>query len=394
MIQGNIAREVSGVKSPAASERASGNEIIEGREINRTGTRPAERAGVLVRYDGNSGPGLPGFSGQNPLPIPGVTLAPDEVLLTTQAFVDTVQSLQAKGIVENLRSSVEKIDSANKKKMTALLDRMDKVLKAAEKQKAMKTLGDTTFGISIAVTILSMIGTGLLAFVTGGLATPLLVGAAISAANTLLDGIDRALQNDPKAKYGSGVLEGKQITVTLSGLISTAHEATLKSFPEFNKLSKADQQLILAVMQIVTTVVVTISVSVVGAAAGAKAAAGVAGKIAEKTGDMTTLAIKATAHLVSKTSSAASTIGEIVETAGNIAASFIGAFIAADRLQMNLADNKSQHFSSVAEIESRYKEVLEDVLEKVMEDKKSTAEVISNALRDYHDTQTQISNTS
>lgn len=394
MIQGSIAREGTGLNGSAVSAGESGNEVVESRNINRTGTSISERAEGLVRYDGNPGSGLPGFNGQNPLPIPGLMLAPDEVLLTTQALVDSVQSLQAKGIVENLRSSLEKIDNANKKKMTELLDRMDKVLKAAEKQKAMKTLGDTTFGISIAVTILSMIGTGLLAFVTGGLATPLLVGTAIGAVNTLLDGIDRALQNDPKAKYGSGVLEGKQVTVTLSGLISTAHEAVLKSVPEFNKLSKADQQLILAVLQIVTTIVVTVSVSVVGAAAGAKAAAGVAGKIAEKTGDLATLAIKATAHLVSKSMSAASTVGEIIEVAGNIAAAFIGAFIAADRLQMNLADNKSQHFSSIAEMESRYKEVLENILENVMEEKKFTTELISNALRDYHDTQTKISNTS
>ncbi len=318
-------------------------------------------------------------------------LAPDEVLLASQAVVDAVQSQQAKNIIENLRQSSENIDKANKEKMKSLLDRMDKTLKALEKQKAMNTLGDATFGISIAVTILSIIGAGLLSFVTGGLATPLLVGTAIGAVNTLLDGIDRALQNDPKAKYGAGVLEGKQISVGLAGLISTSHEAILKSIPEFKGLPKAQQELILAVLQVVTSLVVSISVSAVGAAAGAKAAANAAGKIIEKSADLASMAMKATAQLVSTSASTAATVGEIIQVAANIATAFIGAFLAGDRVQMNLADNKSQKFTSVAELEGRIKDVLQEILEKVMEDKNATSETVSNALRAYHDTQASIS---
>lgn len=388
---------VTGGFTGGASSRISGGavseEVAEGAAA-RVNARTAGREVELLRYEGDAAPALPSVNGQQPLPIPGPILAPDEVLLTTQALVDTVQLMQAKSIVENLRQSSEKIDEANKEKMKALLERMDKTLKAIEKQKAMKTMGDVTFGLSIAVTILSIIGAGLLAFATGGLATPLLVGTAIGAVNTLLDGVDRALQNDPKAKYGKGVLEGKQITVNLAGLISTSHEAILKSIPEFTKLPKADQQLVIAVLQIVTSIVVAVMVSGIGAAAGVKAAAGVAGKIAEKSADMTKLVVNATAQLVSRSASAATTVGEIVEIASNIAAAFIGAFLAADRLQMNLADNKSQKFTSIAEMEARVKDVLQEVLEKVMEDKEATVGMISNALRSYHDTQSVITKTS
>jgi len=376
----------------------AGGATAEGVAEGAASTRARERQGgkvfELLQFEGNTAPALPGLSGQQPLPIPGVLLAPDEVLLTTQALVDVVQSMQAKSVVDNLRQSSENIDKANKEKMKALLDRMDKTLKALEKQKAMKTLGDATFGLSIAVTILSMIGAGLLAIATGGLATPLLVGTAIGAVNTLLDGVDRALQNDPKAKYGTGVLEGKQITVTLAGLISTSHEAILKSIPEFTKMSKADQQLVIAVLQIVTSLVVSVMVSGLGAAAGVKAATGIAGKIAERTVDLTTMAMKATANLVSRSASAASTVGEIIEISSNIAAAFVGAFVAADRLQMNLADNKSQKFALIVEVQSRFKEVLQEALEKVMEDKASTAEAISSGLRSYHDAQSNIARTS
>lgn len=381
----------------ATSPLAGGVPAEQAAEVNAA-ARVKERQGgksfELLQFEGNAAPSLAGLGGQQPLPIPGVLLAPDEVLLTTQALVDVVQSMQAKNVVDNLRQSSENIDKANKEKMKALLDRMDKTLKALEKQKAMKTLSDVTFGLSIAVTILSMIGAGLLAFATGGLATPLLVGTAIGAVNTLLDGVDRALQNDPKAKYGKGVLEGKQVTVSIAGLISTSHEAILKSIPEFTKMSKADQQLVIAVLQIVTSLVVAVMVSGMGAAVGVKAATGVAGKIAEKTAEMTSMAMKATANLVSRSASAASTVGEIVEIASNIAASFIGAFVAADRLQMNLADNKSQKFALIVEVQSRFKDVLQDVLEKVMADKESSAEAISTELRAYHDAQSHIARTS
>lgn len=391
-------QSVTGGLGAGASSRISGGVISE--EVAESGAaagvnaRIAGREAELLRYEADAAPALPGLNGQRPLPIPGPMLAPDEVLLTTQALVDTVQSMQAKSIVENLRQSSENIDKANKEKMKALLERMDKTLKALEKQKGMKTLGDVTFGLSVAVTLLSIIGAGLLAFATGGLATPLLVGTAIGAVNTLLDGVDRALQNDPKAKYGKGVLEGKQITVNLAGLISTSHEAILKSIPEFTKLPKADQQLVIAVLQIVTSIVVAVMVSGMGAAAGVKAATGIAGKIAEKSADMAKLAVNATAQLVSRSASAAATVGEIVEIASNIAAAFIGAFLAADRLQMNLADNKSQKFTSIAEMEARVKDVLQEMLEKVMEDKEATVERMSTGLRSYHDTQSVITKTS
>ncbi len=377
--------------APYVPDGAAAGNIAESGGTGKVNERHGARHVDLLGHAGHAAPGLPGFSSLQPLPIPGVMLAPDEVLLASQAVVDAVHSQQAKNIIENLRQSSESIDKANKEKMKSLLDRMDKTLKALEKQKAMTTLGDATFGVSIAVTILSIIGAGLLSFVTGGLATPLLVGTAIGAVNTLLDGIDRALQNDPKAKYGAGVLEGKQISVGLAGLISTSHEAILKSIPEFKGLPKAQQELILAVLQVVTSLVVSISVSAVGAVAGAKAAANAAGNIIGKSADLASMAMKATAQLVSTSASTAATVGEIIQVAANIATAFIGAFLAGDRVQMNLADNKSQKFTSIAEMEGRIKDVLQEILEKVMEDKDATAETISKALRAYHDTQASIS---
>ncbi len=279
-------------------------------------------------------------------------LEPDIAQVMTADTLGKSQDEQLKTLLNNLKSASEILDDVNKKKMDKLHKRMNTVLEQIKKQQEAKLAGDITFGLSIAASILSLIGAALLTFVSMGAAAPALIGAVIGATTTIMDGVDRGLQ-EAGVKYTSGPLAGKQATASLAGLVGAAWEAMMVSSPEFRALPKEEQEKRIMGMQIAVTVGMSILLLGAGIGAGAGSVMKVASEGVKVGSTLSATMGRVVGSLVGKGAEIAQTITETANSASTISSSVFGIQLANITFESNELDNQRQFFEALAEAVQR-----------------------------------------
>lgn len=324
----------------------------------------------LINKLQEKGPELPSVA-WNPAPrIPGMILEPDIAQVMTADTLGKSQDEQLKTLLNNLKSASETLDDVNKKKMDKLHKRMNTVLEQIKKQQEAKLAGDITFGLSIAASILSLIGAALLTFVSMGAAAPALIGAVIGATTTIMDGVDRGLQ-EAGVKYTSGPLAGKQATASLAGLVGAAWEAMMVSSPEFRALPKEEQEKRIMGMQIAVTVGMSILLLGAGIGAGAGSVMKVASEGVKVGSSLSATMGRVVGSLVGKGAEIAQTITETANSASTISSSVFGIQLANITFESNELDNQRQFFEALAEAVQRLitsnQESLENIQQSIAE---------------------------
>ncbi len=380
--------KLSGQQSRAERE-IGGSSLSPGGPIEdeiRTSTAKASNSQhlALVTDAGKRQADLP-TAAWNPAPrIPQMILEPDVAQLMAADELGKSHDQQLKTLLNNLKFSSENLDEVNKKKMDKLHDRMKKVLEQIEKQKQEKVASDLSFGLGMAASILALIGAALLTFVTMGAAAPALVGAAIGAATTVMDGIDRGLK-DAGVKFTSGPLAGKPATATLAGLIGAAYEAMMVSDPAFKKLPEEEQQKRIAGMQ--TAVMVLVSTILLGIGIGS-AAYGVTKLASEGVKVASTLSAavyRALGGLAGKGAELAQVIADTANSASTMSSSVFGSQLAHITFESNELDNQKQYFEALAEAVERLITTNQDALENVQQSITDFIENVAKSNERFYD---------
>lgn len=364
----------------SALEQTNQRRIVQART-----TQPFE----LVGESPPRGPGLPSVA-WNPAPrIPGMILEPDIAQLMTADQLGKSQDEQLKTLLSNLKSASENLDEVNKKKMDKLHQRMNKVLEQIKKQEEAKLAGDVTFGLSIAASILSVIGAALLTFVSLGAAAPALIGAVIGATTTIMDGIDRGLQAGG-VKYESGPLKGKQATASLTGLVSAAWEAIMVSSPEFNALSKEEQGKRISGMQIAVAVGMSVFLLGAGIAAGAGGVMRAASDGVKVASTLSATMGRLAANVVGKGAEMVQIATELANSVGTMSTAVMGVQLANITFESNELDNQRQFFEAMAEAVQRLISSNQESLESIQESIAEFVQNVSESNASYYSTSNDI----
>ncbi len=315
--------------------------------------------------------------------LPAIILEPDVAQLVAADHIQQSQEQQLNSIIKNLKSTSENLKAVNKEKITALENRYKKVLEEIEKQNKQKIASDIAFGVGMAASILAVIGAGLLTFITAGAAAPALIGAVVGACTTIMDGVDRALQ-DADVKFTSGPLAGKRATASLSGLIGAAYESMMVSSPEFQKLTEEEKQKTITGMQIAVTVATSVMLLGISAGCAAAGVSKIATDGAKLAADLSTKLTKAAAGMFAKTAEIVQVVADAGGSAATISASAYGIQLAFITFEKNELDNQRQQFEALAEAVLRLISTNQDCLETIKEAVSEFLQGVSNSIDQYH----------
>ncbi len=315
--------------------------------------------------------------------LPAIILEPDIAQLVAADSIQQSQEQQLSSIIENLKSTSENLKAVNKEKTTALENRYKKVLEEIEKQNKQRLASDIAFGVGMAASILAVIGAGLLTFITAGAAAPALIGAVVGACTTIMDGVDRALQ-DSGVKFTSGPLAGKQATASLSGLIGAAYEAMMVSNPEFQKLPEEEKQKIISGMQIAVTVATSVMLLGISAGSAAAGVSKIAADGAKLATDLSAKLTKAAAGMFAKAAEIVQVVADAGGSAATISASAYGIQLAFITFEKNELDNQRQQFEALAEAVLRLISTNQECLETMQDAVSEFLEGVSNSIDQYN----------
>jgi hypothetical protein len=320
----------------------------------------------------------------NPAPrIPGMILEPDIAQIMTASELGKSHDEQMKTLLNNLKSASENLDDVNKKKMEKLTKRMQTVMEQIKKQREAKLAGDITFGLSIAASILSLIGAAMLTLVSLGAAAPALVGAVIGTATTIMDGVDRGLQ-EGGVKYTSGPLAGKQATATIAGLVGAMWESILVSSPGFQKLPKEEQEKRIMGMQIAVTVGISVLLLGAGIAAGAGSVMKAASEGVKVANSLSSTMARVVGSLVGKGAEIAQIVTETANSASTISSSVFGTQLAFITFESNELDNQRQFFEALAEAVQRLISSSQESTENIMQSITDFIQNVSESNEQYY----------
>ncbi len=371
------------LETPVVSPQSPPDGALEQTSQRRVTQARTSQQFELVSESPARGPGLPSVA-WNPAPrIPAMILEPDIAQLMTADQLGKSQDEQLKTLINNLKSASENLDEVNKKKMDKLHKRMNTVLEQIKKQQEAKLAGDITFGLSIAASILSLIGAALLTFVSLGAAAPALIGAVIGATTTILDGVDRGLQ-EGGVKYASGPLAGKQATASLAGLVGAAWEAIMVSSPEFRALPKEEQEKRISGMQIAVTVGMSILLLGAGIAAGAGSVMKAASDGVKVANTLSATMGRVIGSMVGKGAELAQIVTEVANSAGTISTAVFGVQLANITFESNELDNQRQFFEALAEAVQRLISSNQETLENIQQSIADFVQNVSESNEQYY----------
>lgn len=382
--------------APASTVGESGA-LAGGEQVRATNqAAPAARTSPLALTVGGQTPAMiAGLPASGAPPLAAAMLDPDTANMLVASIVDKMTTQDMKGLMAMLKDASKRLDTVNAEKLKQFAEKGAKAIEEAKKQREQKIMGDVGFGLSVAAAILGMIGAVLLTAFTLGGGAPAIVGAAIGLTTVLMEGADRIAKEHNL--MDGGINKGKQMNLTLGGLVSRLVQEIVMADPKLANISPDQKEKLLSDLKMACEIIVMVAV-----AAGSLACAGVsmaqiggaAAKAGTEAAKMGAEAAKFAATQGAKLASqGAETVQIIVEIAGAVNSGVNGVYgvqVANITFEKNQIDNQRQKLESFAQIIKSEVEANGDSLTQRMESLSSMYETLASTNKNYYESQQRL----
>ena len=382
------------VPGPAVRD---GNQVAGGAQVATVApaTLAAAANASAVAVTGRAATPIGGLPAGSAPPLAAAVLDPDTANVLVSAIIDKVSTEDMKNLMAQLRDSSKRLDTLNSEKLKKYAEKAAKAVEEAKKQREQKISGDVGFGLSVAGAVLGMIGAVLLTVFSLGGGAGAIAAASIGLATVLLDGADRIAKENKL--MDSGVNKGKEMDLTLGGLVARLAQEVVASDPKFANLPPDQKEKVLGDLKMVCQIVVMIAV-----AAGTIACGGVSvsqiGGAAAKAGTEAAKAGAETAKFAATqgaklASQGAETIQVVTELMGSVNSAVSGVYgvqMANITFEKNQIDNQRQLLEAFTEIIKSEIENNHDALTQRMESLSSLYENLVATNKNYNDSQQRL----
>ncbi len=340
--------------------------------------------------------GLP--AGSAP-PLAAAVLDPDTANVLVASIVDKISTNDMKTLMAQLKDSSKRLDSLNSEKLRKYAEKAAKAVEEARKQREQKVSGDVGFGLSMAGAVLGMIGAVLLTVFTLGGGAFAIAGAAIGLGTAILDGADRIAKENNL--MDSGINKGKQMDLSLGGLVSRLAQEITANMPGFAQLPPDQKEKVLNDVKMVCQIIVMVGVAAGTIACGAVSVSQIGGAAAKAGTESAKAAAEAGKFAAQQgarlASQGAETIGIVTEvTSGinSIASGAYGVQIANITFEKNQIDNQRQKLDAFASLIKGEIDAYQDALTQRAETVSTIYENLVATNRNYYDSQSRLTNMS
>ncbi len=349
----------------------------------------------VVTVGGQAPAAIAGLPAGGAPPLAAAVLDPDTANVLVAAIIDKMTTQDMKGLMVMLKDASKRLDSLNAEKLKKFAEKAAKAVEEAKKQREQKISGDIGFGFSVAGAVLGMIGAVLLTVFTLGGGAAAIAGAAIGLGTVLLDGADRIAKENNL--MDSGINKGKQMNLSLGGLVARLVQEIVLSDPKLEKLTAEQKEKLLGDLKMACEIIVMVAV-----AAGTLACAGVsmaqiggaaakAGTEAAKAGaEATKFAATQGAKLASQGAETMQILVELAGGANSIASGAFGVQMANITFEKNQIDNQRQKLESFAQIVKSEVDANQDSLMQRMESLSSMYETLAATNKNYYESQQRL----
>ncbi len=359
-------------------------------------TAPAALAQRPALTVGGQAPApLAGLPASGAPPLAAALLDPDTANVLVAGILDKITTQDMQGLMTMLKDASKRLDSLNAEKLKKFAEKAAKAVEEAKKQREQKISGDIGFGFSVAGAVLGMIGAVLLTVFTLGGGAAAIAGAAIGLGTVLLDGADRIAKENNL--MDSGINKGKQMSLSLGGLVARLVQEIVLSDPKLEKLTAEQKEKLLGDLKMACEIIVMVAV-----AAGTLACAGVsmaqiggtaakAGTEAAKAGaEATKFAATQGAKLASQGAETMQILVELAGGANSIVSGTFGVQMANITFEKNQIDNQRQKLESFAQIVKSEVDANQDSLMQRMESLSSMYETLAATNKNYYESQQRL----
>ncbi len=370
----------------------AGLPLLSGNDI-RTNTQLAKGAvsgADLVTISDKSQSKVSGLPVGSAPPLPQVTVDPDTANILVAGILDKVTTEDMKSLMKSLKDASTRLNTVNAEKLKKYSEKAAKAIEEAKKQREQKISGDVGFGLSMAGAVLGMVGAVLLTVFTLGGGAAAIAGASIGLASAILDGADR-IAKDNKL-MDSGINAGKQMDLTLGGLVSRAYQGIVASHPDFDKLSADQKEKLLNDLKMAAQIVTMIAVAGATIACGGislsqiSGGAAKAGTEAAKAGaDAAKLAAQQAARVASQGAETIGLVTDITSGVNSIASGAYGVQIANITFEKNQIDNQKQLLDTFTELIKGEINATQDTLVQYTESLSNIYDTLANANKNFNE---------
>lgn len=362
-----------------------------GTAVNRaaaTGPLHAAAQAAVLTVSGPPAGTVAGMPGMAAPPLGAAMMDPDTANVLVAGLLDKVTTEDMRNLMSQLKDASKRLDSVNSEKLKKYAEKMHKAVEEAKKQREAKVSGDVGFGLSMAGAVLGMVGAVLLTVFTFGGGAAAIAGAAIGLAATIMDGADRIAKE--QNLQDSGINKGKQMDLTLGGLVSRLAQEITASQPGFSKLPPDQKEKVLADLKQVVQIVVTIMIAAGTIAAGGASISQI-GKTAGKTAEeLSKFVIQQGARLASQGAESLQVVADVAGGVNSIASGAYGVQIANITFEKNDLDNQRQKLDTFADVIKKDVASYQDALSERMQSISSIYENLATANANYYDSQSRM----
>ncbi len=320
----------------------------------------------------------------------------ETAILVVDGLLQKLGDSQVADAKRTLTVKEKKISAFSAERMKKIEDRIDRIRSQAAAEKKKQTGADVGLGFSTAATVIGILGF-LATVLTGGLALPFLIGAAvgtaIGAVTTGMDVANRIVQADPNATETDPFGNKRHKEVSFGRAFRLAQEDNesrlikasgrdISSLPEAEKekltqrwqKTESDGNTAMTVILVAATVACALPSIVSGIKDIIKNGLSAALKGAASTKDITQNTVETTKKILDLKKSAALAVAEATEAAASVASSVgditsgaYGLQLADINFDIKTIDNEKNLYDSLTQYEQNTVNFMLDHIEKVMD---------------------------
>ncbi len=382
---------------PAAAPAAGGSAQAAAATSSASATSAtgaAANATVVTVTAGATAP-VAGFPSAGAAPLAAATMDPDTANILVAAMLDKVTTADMKNLMSQLKDASKRLDAVHTEKLKKFAEKAAKAVEEAKKQREQKISGDVGFGLSMAGAVLGMVGAVLLTIFTLGGGAAAIAGAAIGLTSAILDGADRLAKENKL--MDSGINKGKEMDLTLGGLVSRLAQEIVASDPKFASLPPDQKEKVLGDLKMVVQIAVMVSVAAGTIACGGVSMAQIGGSAAKAGTEAAKAGTEAAKFAAQQGAKIASQGAETVQIAtdlvggvNSIVSGAYGVQIANITFDKNQIDNQRQKLESFAQVIKSEIEADQDALMQRMESLSSLYDNLAATNKNYHESQSRV----
>ncbi len=379
--------------------QAAGSTTAATVEGTPTATAATAANALAVTVAGRAAAPVGGLPAGAAPPLAAAAMDPDTANILVAGLMDKVTTEDMKNLMSQLKDASKRLDSVHAEKLKKFAEKAAKAVEEAKKQREQKISGDVGFGLSMAGAVLGLVGAVLLTIFTLGGGAAAIAGASIGLAATILDGADRLAKENNL--MDSGINKGKQMDLTLGGLVSRLAQEIVAGDPKFAKLPPDQKEKVLNDLKMVCQIVVMVAVAAGTIACGGvslaqvSGAAAKAGTEAAKAGtEAAKFAVQQGARIASQGAETLQVVTDLTGGVNSIVSGAYGVQMANITFDKNQIDNQRQRLESFAQVIKSEIESDQDALTQRMESLSGIYDNLAATNKNYYESQSRLTSMS